>query len=113
MSRRASGLRAWVLQRVSAVYLGLCVLYLLGHFLLNRPSDFEQWRGWVADPAVGLGLMLFFAALMGHAWVGVRDMLIDYVRPTAVRVTLLTLVGFGLVACGFWALEVLLMARIG
>jgi len=113
MTRGAGGLRAWVLQRISALYLGLFVLYLLAHLLWDRPGDFEHWRDWVADPAVGIALMLFFVALLVHAWVGVRDLLMDYVRATAARVGLLTLLGIGLVACGLWALEVLLMARMG
>ncbi len=113
MSRRASGLRAWVLQRISAVYLGLFVLYAIMHLSVNPPADFAQWRGWVGHPAVAIALMLFFTSLLLHAWVGVRDVLIDYVHPTAIRVGLLTLVGLGLVACGFWVLEVLLTARMG
>ncbi|MCG8122786.1 MAG: succinate dehydrogenase, hydrophobic membrane anchor protein, partial [Candidatus Thiodiazotropha taylori] len=37
MSRRASGLRAWFLQRATAIYLLLFFLYVLLHFITNAP----------------------------------------------------------------------------
>jgi len=40
-----------------------------------------------------------------------RDILIDYVQPTALRVGLLAVVGLGLIACALWATVVLLLAR--
>ncbi|MEW8508050.1 MAG: succinate dehydrogenase, hydrophobic membrane anchor protein [Candidatus Thiodiazotropha sp.] len=110
MSRRASGLRAWFLQRATAIYLLLFILYLLQQMIFNPPQDFASWQGWVAQPLVGLGLILFFASLLVHAWVGFRDVLIDYVHPTAIRVTLLTLAGFTLFGCAFWVLKIIITA---
>ncbi|MCU7918287.1 MAG: succinate dehydrogenase, hydrophobic membrane anchor protein [Candidatus Thiodiazotropha sp. (ex Epidulcina cf. delphinae)] len=110
MSRRASGLRAWFLQRASAIYLLLFILYVLQHMVLDAPNDFAAWRGWVAQPLVGLGLLLFFASLLLHAWVGIRDVLIDYVHPTAIRVTILTLIGFALIGCALWVLQIIFLA---
>ena len=111
-SRRAAGLRAWTLQRISAIYLGLFFIYLLSHFIASPPASYEEWRLWVADPRVTMGLLLFFLFLLFHAWVGVRNVLIDYIHPFGLRVTLLTLVGMGLIACGAWGLEIVILARI-
>jgi succinate dehydrogenase / fumarate reductase membrane anchor subunit len=110
MSRRATGLRAWFLQRVTAIYLLLFIIYMLQHMIINPPQDFSAWQGWVAQPLVGLGLLLFFASLLLHAWVGFRDVLIDYVHPTAIRVTVLTLVGFILIACALRVLQIVFTA---
>ena len=112
MSRRASGLRAWFLQRASAVYLLLFILYLLQHLIFDAPADHLAWQGWVAQPLVGFGLLLFFASLLLHAWVGIRDVLIDYIHPTAVRVSLLTVIGFGLVGCALWVMQIIFLAHI-
>lgn len=112
MSRRASGLRAWFVQRASAIYLLLFIVYLLQHIIISPPQDFAAWQGWVAQPPVGLGLLLFFASLLLHAWVGFRDVLIDYVHPTAIRVSVLTVVGFVLIGCAFWVLRIIFMATI-
>ena len=112
MSRQASGLRAWALQRISAAYLGLYIIYLIGLFLFAPPTDVVAWRGWIADPVHGVGLSLFFVALLIHAWVGFRDVLIDYVQPFLTRVSLLTLLGIGLIGCGLWAARVIFLASV-
>ncbi|MEW8027180.1 MAG: succinate dehydrogenase, hydrophobic membrane anchor protein [Candidatus Thiodiazotropha sp.] len=110
MSRRATGLRAWFLQRATAIYLLLFIIYVLQHMIVNPPQDFNAWQGWIAQPLVALGLLLFFASLLLHAWVGFRDVLIDYVHPTAIRVTVLTLVGFVMLGSALWVLQIILTA---
>lgn len=111
MSRTASGLRAWVLQRVSAIYLALFFLYLIAQWMAAPPADYAAWRAWIGHPVMNVASLLFVAAVLLHAWVGLRDILIDYVHPTALRVGLLAGTGLGLLACGFWAAAVLFAAR--
>lgn len=112
MSRHASGLRAWFLQRATALYLMIFTLYALQHMIFHAPADYAAWQGWVVQPLVSLGLLLFFVSLLLHAWVGIRDVIIDYVHPIAIRVSLLTLIGFVLVGCGLWALQIIILAQI-
>jgi len=113
MSRRASGLRAWVLQRITAVYLALFLVLVAFRWLPQPPGTHEEWRSWLADPWINVAVLVFFASLLLHAWIGIRDVVIDYVHPFGARLVLLTLTGVGLVGCGLWALQVLLMARAG
>lgn len=110
MSRQATGLRAWVLQRITATYIGLYTLYMLGHFILDPPASHAAWKAFIAGPVASLGAMFFFLSLLLHAWIGMRDILIDYVHPFVPRLGLLTLIGAGLVACGLWALKVIILA---
>jgi succinate dehydrogenase / fumarate reductase membrane anchor subunit len=112
MSRRAAGLWAWVLQRATAIYLGLLLPWLLLHFLFSPPTDADTWRAWVAQPLIGMALSLGLLSLLAHAWVGVRDIFIDYVHPLAIRLTLLGLTAFGLLACAVWGLQIIFLTRI-
>lgn len=112
MSRTASGLRAWVLQRITAIYLGLFTLYLLALMLAGGHGDWRHWRDLFAQLLMSVATLLYVLALLLHAWIGMRDVLLDYVRPLALRISLLALVGFGLVACGLWAAQALLLARL-
>lgn len=112
MSRKASGLKAWLVQRVSAIYIGLFTLYLLLTLLLAPPPDYIAWRLWFATPLMSTATLLFVLAVLVHAWVGVRDVVIDYVGHAAIRVTLLALVALFLIACGLWALQFLILARL-
>lgn len=109
MSRGAQGLRAWLVQRVTAVYLALFTLYLLFHFLTAAPEGYREWHAWTAQPPVAVGLALYTISLLMHAWVGVRDVLIDYVHSLGIRLTLLGAIAFVLLGCGFWALRPLLL----
>jgi succinate dehydrogenase / fumarate reductase membrane anchor subunit len=109
VTRAVNGLRAWLLQRVSALYLIFFTLFLVLHFLFNPPGDYAQWRAWVAAPAVGSSVAVFFAMLLIHMWVGLRDVIIDYVHPFAVRLSVLALVALALLGAGAWA--ALILAR--
>ena len=46
-------------------------------------------------------------ALAYHVWVGVRDVLMDYVKPVGLRLTLQIFSIVWLVGCAGWALQVL------
>jgi succinate dehydrogenase / fumarate reductase membrane anchor subunit len=111
VSRRASGLKAWFLQRVTAVYLGLFGVYLALHFSLSPPADHAALVAWAANPWISLGLLLFIPILLAHAWVGIRDVFMDYMKPIALRATAMTLVGFAFLASGLWAAQAIIAAR--
>jgi succinate dehydrogenase / fumarate reductase membrane anchor subunit len=105
-----TGLRAWLVQRLTAVYLLGFTLFLLAHLSRGAPVFFEAWRSWVLSPGIRVAWVLFFVALLLHAWVGMRDVILDYVHPLAVRLALLAVVAAGLLATGVWMVEILLVS---
>ena len=107
MRARFTGLKAWWVQRVSAVYMLLFVLFLVYSFALQPPRGFPQWHAWMARPGTSVAFLVFFAALLGHMWVGLRDVLLDYAKPAALRRSLLALVASGLLGLGVWLLSIL------
>lgn len=112
MSRKASGLKAWAIQRLTAIYVGLFALYLLSVLLFAVPADYPAWQAWLGGPVVSVALLLFVVSVLMHAWIGLRDILIDYVRPIAIRATLLGLIALTLIALGLWAAQTLIVASI-
>lgn len=107
-----SGLRAWLMQRLSALYLALYTLFLSGYLLLSPPNHYLAWLGFVAHPLNAVLLGLFMLALLLHAWIGLRDIVIDYVHNTPMRLIALTLVASGLLLLGLWATKILLIAFV-
>jgi succinate dehydrogenase / fumarate reductase membrane anchor subunit len=105
---RFTGLRAWWVQRVSAVCMLVFLVFVLASSAVHPLAGHVQWRDWVARPGVTLAFLLFFAALLSHLWVGLRDVLLDYAKPAGVRNGLLTLVAVGLLGLGVWVLVILL-----
>lgn len=109
MTRYLSGLPAWLIQRLSALYMLFYLLAAAGLSVLVTPLDYERWRalftgGWVAAPTG-----LFFLALLLHAWVGVRDVILDYLGfSPRLRLIALGLLGAALTLMGLWMLKILL-----
>lgn len=112
MSRQASGLQAWAMQRLTALYLAAYLVWLLAWLLLQPPASHEAWKQWLGSPWVSLASLLALLCLLFHAWIGLRDVIIDYVHPALVKVLLLGLVMLYLGACGIWAGKVLLLAGV-
>lgn len=107
MKRTFSGLRAWLVQRVTAVYMLFFIVFLLAHFLLDPPRSYLAWRAWMLSPGVSIAVFVFVAALLAHAWVGVRDVILDYIQPITIRVLVLALLGLGLIGLGAWIIRIL------
>lgn len=113
MKKALSGLRAWMVQRFTAVYMLLFIAFVLPHFLFNRPRSYEEWRDWITTPFILIATALFFVVLLLHAWVGLRDVMMDYVRTLPIRVALLASLAFLLIGLGLWVLQLLLLAARG
>jgi succinate dehydrogenase / fumarate reductase membrane anchor subunit len=105
---RLTGLRAWWVQRASAVCMLVLLVFLLASIAVHPLVSYAQWRAWVAHPGITAAFILFFSALLSHLWVGLRDVLLDYAKPVGVRNTLLVLVAVGLLGLGLWLMVILL-----
>jgi succinate dehydrogenase / fumarate reductase membrane anchor subunit len=64
-----------------AVYSVLILVVLVR----SSPMKFEGWKGLFAQGWMRVATLLFAASLAWHAWVGMRDILMDYVKPTGLR----------------------------
>lgn len=104
---------AWLMQRATAVYLAFATSYLVVHFFFNAPASHADLVAWVTRPAVAVGLILCVPVLLAHAWVGVRDVLIDYVHVLGLRVGLMLVFGFVFLASGLWSLKAIITAGLG
>ena len=102
-----TGMGAWLLQRLTAVVMAAYTVFLLALVLWCPPSGWADWRAMFSGSFVRLATMLFFVALLYHAWVGVRDIVMDYVKPTGIRLALQTAVGTALVFYLLWSVSIL------
>lgn len=100
--RLLTGLRAWTLQRATALFMLGFLLWLAVALFVTPPDGYEQWRGMVARPAASAAFLVFFAAVLMHAWIGVRDVVLDYVHNPGARAVVLAVVAAALLAIGAW-----------
>jgi succinate dehydrogenase / fumarate reductase, membrane anchor subunit len=102
------GLRDWLAQRVTAVLMALFTIVLLAQILLTKkPLGYELWAGIFSQQWMKFVTFATIIALAYHAWVGVRDIWMDYVKPVGLRLTLHVFTLVWLVGCAGWAIQVL------
>jgi succinate dehydrogenase / fumarate reductase membrane anchor subunit len=108
-----SGLAAWLVQRLSAVYMGLFVVTMAVILLSDPEINYLRWRGLFAQPLIAIASTMFFLALLLHAWVGMRDVILDYAgQSPALRLLLLSLLGGWLIALGIWVIRIMMMVMV-
>jgi succinate dehydrogenase / fumarate reductase membrane anchor subunit len=97
-----SGQRALVLQRLCAWVLLAYVAGTALRLALGPPPSFSGWQAWSAQPLGAVLLLVLAGAVLVHAWVGLRDVALDYVRPLGLRLAVLGAAATGLAALALW-----------
>ena len=106
------GLRPWVIQRVSAVYIVLFILYAVFCYLTADLIAYESWKNWLYNPFNTTVVGIFVIALLFHAWIGMRDVVLDYVHNIMLRIFILALLMGVLIGSALWAFRILLVSVI-
>ena len=82
------GMRDWLAQRITAAVMAVYTLIVAAVVLMNTPLKYAGWQALFAQGWMRVATLLFAVSLAWHAWVGVRDILMDYIHPTALRLSL-------------------------
>lgn len=102
------GLRDWLAQRITAVLMALFTVVLLAQVLFTKgPLGYDAWAGIFAAQWMKLLTFVVFVALAWHAWVGMRDVWMDYVKAVGLKLVLQVATIVWLVGCLGWAMQVL------
>lgn len=102
-----SGIKDWVLQRLSAVILGVYVIFLTAYVLSHSPLDYATWQGLFAHSAMKIFSLLAVISLIAHAWVGMWTIFTDYVTCAYARGTLQVLMVLAFFVCLVWSIQIL------
>ena len=101
------GFKGWLLQRVTAFLIVSYIVYALLMLLFSQPSSHSDWVGFFSSSITKYFTLLAFLATFYHAWVGSKDIIMDYVKPTLIKlslyVTLITIFSFYLI----WITDIL------
>ena len=103
------GLSPWVIQRISAVFIAIFILYAFVCVFSSTDYNYQAWIAWLYLPLNTILVSLFTTALLFHAWIGVRDVVLDYVHHFMLRILFLTLIAGTLISCGIWVAKILLL----
>ena len=102
------GLRDWLAQRVTAGLMALFTLVLLVQVIFSKgPIGYDSWAGIFSGQCMKFLTFVVIIALLYHAWIGIRDIWMDYIKPVSVRLSLQVFSIVWLVGCAGWAIQVL------
>ena len=101
------GLGDWLLQRLTAVVMALYTLGLAACLLWHAPATYADWKAIFSGTFARVTTMLFFTALLYHAWIGMRDIFMDYLKATGLRLALQSAVVVGLMLYLIWTASIL------
>ena len=102
-----SGIRDWVIQRLSALILFIYVSIIVGYCLGHTQLSYQQWQGFFHNGFMQLATFLVALSVCAHIWIGIWTVITDYVKPTFLRMVceiLVLLVVFGYF---FWIFYIL------
>ncbi len=101
------GLRDWLMQRVTAALMGLYTFALLLQVFFGGPVGYDSWAAIFSRQPMKVATFVVIVALAWHAWVGMRDVWMDYVQSVGMRLALQVATLVWLVGCAGWAVQVL------
>jgi len=101
------GLRDWLAQRVSAAVMAVYVLAVVVYLLMQRSFGYDIWIELFSGNIMRSFSLLFLLSLFYHAWIGVRDIVMDYVKPAGIRLLIHVLVILALVLYTIWSAQIL------
>ena len=101
------GIKDWIIQRATAVVMAAYTILFLIVIGLVAPTTFEAWRGIFTNGFMKFATFLFLFSLFYHAWIGMRDIWMDYIKPDGLRLLLMIATAAALVGYAGWALQIL------
>jgi len=101
------GLRDWLIQRITAVVMVLYTLGIAGYLLMQPVLDYNAWTLLFSGNVIRTFSLLFLLSVFYHAWIGVRDIVMDYVKPAAIRLIIHVLVILTLLLYVIWSVQIL------
>lgn len=101
------GLTDWLAQRVTAVVMVVYTVIFLAALVVSAPMGFPEWKALFTHGAMRVLTLLFFLSLFYHSWIGVRDILMDYIQPAGIRLLLEVSVIIALVGYTIWTISIL------
>ena len=100
------GLAGFIGQRVTSIVLTLWIL-LVGISVLFGSLSYDTWAALFAPLWMKVITLIALFSLLYHAWIGMRNIWMDYISPLWARLSLQTITVLWLIACAVWSVQIL------
>lgn len=97
------GWQDWLAQRITAIIMLMFSVVFLGFLIVKGSVSYADWKHLFSNQAMRILTLMFFVAVFYHAWIGIRDVLMDYIKPVGIRLTMEVGVIVFLLGCTIWS----------
>ena len=101
-----NGLADWVIQRITALVIGVYVVFLLGFFLAHPHLTYATWHSLFACTLMRVCSLLVLLCICAHAWIGLWTVFTDYIKCSRLRFTLEVLLVLALFFYVLWGASI-------
>lgn len=105
-SLTGNGLKDWLIQRATAVYIGAYVIFLVAYLMLHPALDYQTWHHLFSCTLVKVASVLVVFAIALHAWIGIWTVATDYIKCAFVRVSMMLVLIAYLSGLLIWAIHI-------
>lgn len=105
-SLTGNGLKDWLIQRVSAVYLAAYSFFLLAFIIRHPQLPFAQWHDLFHMHSVKIASLIALLMISLHAWIGIWTVTTDYLKCTSLRLSIQILVALLLLSQFVWGIMI-------
>lgn len=102
LTNKYPGMRIWLSQRLTALVMAVYIVLLVILLAIVQPAGYAAWHAFIAPIWFRIATLIFFMCLFMHAWLGVADVLKDYVFNKTLRAYMQIAVDALLIAYLFW-----------
>ncbi|ORM73215.1 succinate dehydrogenase, hydrophobic membrane anchor protein [Pantoea wallisii] len=83
-----NGIHDWLLLRASAILITLYILYIIGFVVMTGTLTYDAWHGFFASSFTKVFTLLTLFSILIHGWIGMWQVLTDYVKSLVTRLVL-------------------------
>ena len=102
------GWKDWLAQRITGAVVLVWVVAMLARFLLASDLTFVGWNAFMTGAVMKTLTLFAILAVVYHAWIGVRDIWMDYVKNAGLRLALHIFTILWLLGCALYGMAAVL-----
>lgn len=80
-----NGVHDFLLIRATAIILTLYTVYIVGFCAFSGDITYHSWMAFFGGTFTKAFSMLALTSILIHAWIGLWQVLTDYIKPTLIR----------------------------
>lgn len=101
------GFHDWLIQRVSAVIIGVYFIFIMAYLIYFQPLYYASWSDLFHNTVMKIATFVTLIAVLLHAWIGIWTVFTDYIKKPWLRLLLEVIVIVLLLGYLGWLLSIL------